>query len=64
MVSDDDAFATVLRMAREEGVLGGSSSGANMFAAMAVAKELGAEKRVVTIVPDSAERYLSKRVLG
>jgi cysteine synthase A len=64
MVSDDDAFAMVLRMAREEGVLGGSSSGANMFAAVAVAKELGAGKRVVTIVPDSAERYLSKGVLG
>jgi len=64
MVSDDDAFAMVQRMAREEGVLGGSSSGANMFAAIAIAKELGAGKRVVTIVPDSAERYLSKGVLG
>ena len=64
MVSDDDAFATVMRMAREEGVLGGSSSGANMFAAIAIAKELGNGKRVVTIVPDSAERYLSKGVLG
>jgi cysteine synthase len=64
MVSDDDAFATVMRMAREEGVLGGSSSGANMFAAMGIARELGAGKRVVTIVPDSAERYLSKGVLG
>jgi cysteine synthase A len=64
MVSDDDAFATVMRMAREEGVLGGSSSGASMFAAMGIARELGAGKRVVTIVPDSAERYLSKGVLG
>jgi cysteine synthase A len=64
MVSDDDAFATVRRMAREEGVLGGSSSGANMFAAMGIARELGVGKRVVTIVPDSAERYLSKGVLG
>jgi len=54
----------VLRMAREEGVLGGSSAGACMFAAIAVAKELGKGKRVVTIVPDSAERYLSKGVLG
>jgi cysteine synthase len=63
MVNDDEAFATVRRMAREEGVLGGSSSGANMFAAIAVANELGAGKRVVTIVPDSAERYLSKGVL-
>ena len=35
-----------------------------MFAAIAVARELGAGKRVVTIVPDSAERYLSKGVLG
>jgi cysteine synthase A len=63
MVSDKDAFATVLRMAREEGMLGGSSAGANMFAAMGVARELGAGKRVVTIVPDSAERYLSKGAL-
>jgi cysteine synthase A len=63
MVTDEDAFATVRRMAREEGVLGGSSSGANMFAAIAVAKELGVGKRVVTIVPDSAERYLSKGIL-
>jgi cysteine synthase A len=63
MVTDEDAFATVRRMAQEEGVLGGSSSGANMFAAIAVAKELGAGKRVMTIVPDSAERYLSKGIL-
>jgi cysteine synthase len=63
MVNDENAFATVRRMAREEGVLGGSSSGANMFAAMGIARELGAGKRVVTIVPDSAERYLSKGIL-
>ena len=63
MVSDEDAFGMVRRMAREEGVLGGSSAGANMFAAVRVARELGAAKRVVTIVPDSAERYLSKGVL-
>jgi cysteine synthase A len=63
-VMDDDAFAMVKRMAAEEGVLGGSSSGANVFAAVAIAKELGAEKRIVTMVPDSAERYLSKNILG
>ena len=63
MVSDDDAFATVVRLAREEGVLAGSSSGANVFAALEVAKELGPGKRVVTVVPDSAERYLSKGIL-
>jgi cysteine synthase len=62
-VTDEDAFATVRRLAREEGVLAGSSSGANVFAALAVARELGPGKRVVTIVPDSAERYLSKGIL-
>jgi len=60
---DDEAFDMVKRMAREEGVLGGSSSGASVFAAAGVAKELGAGKRIVTIVPDSAERYLSKAIL-
>jgi cysteine synthase len=64
MVSDDDAFRTVLRLAREEGLLGGSSSGANVFAALEVAKELGPGRRVITVVPDSAERYLSKGILG
>jgi cysteine synthase A len=63
MVSDDDAFATVRQLARLEGVLAGSSSGANVFAALKVAKELGAGKRVITVVPDSAERYLSKGIL-
>ncbi|MDQ2924289.1 MAG: cysteine synthase family protein [Acidobacteriota bacterium] len=62
-VMDDDAFDMVKRMAREEGVLGGSSSGANLFAAVEIAKELGAGKRIVTMVPDSAERYLSKAIL-
>jgi cysteine synthase A len=64
MVTDDDAFAMLRRMAREEGVLAGSSSGANVFAAIKIAKELGPGKRVVTVVPDSAERYLSKGILG
>jgi cysteine synthase len=63
MVSDDDAFETVRQLARAEGVLAGSSSGANVFAALQVAKELGPGKRVITVVPDSAERYLSKGIL-
>jgi cysteine synthase A len=63
-VMDDDAFEMVRRLAREEGVLGGSSAGANVFAAVEIAKEMGPGRRVVTIVPDSAERYLSKGILG
>jgi len=61
-VSDADAFAMVKRMAAEEGLLGGSSAGAMMYAAVEVAKRLGPGKRVATIVPDSAERYLSKNI--
>ncbi|MBV9434460.1 MAG: cysteine synthase A [Acidobacteria bacterium] len=64
MVSDDDAFATVRELAREEGVLGGSSAGANVYAALQVAKRLGSGKRVVTIIPDAAERYLSKNIFS
>jgi cysteine synthase len=63
-VSDEDAFASVAELARKEGVLAGSSAGANVFAAMQVAQRLGPDKRVVTIIPDSAERYLSKDIFG
>jgi len=63
-VMDNDAFEMVKRMAREEGVLAGSSAGASMFASVAIARELGAGKRIVTMLPDSAERYLSKAILG
>jgi len=45
-----------------EGVLGGSSSGANVFVSIEVAKRLGAGKTVATIIADSAERYLSKDI--
>ena len=62
-VMDDEAFAMVRRLAAEEGVLGGSSAGAAVFAAMQVAARLGPGKRVATIVPDSAERYLSQGIL-
>ncbi len=59
-VTDKNAFDTMRRLAVDEGVLGGSSSGAAVYAAIQVAKRLGAGKRVATIIPDSAERYLSK----
>jgi len=62
MVSDDEAFAMVKRLAAEEGLLGGSSAGAAVYAAVALARELGVGKRVATIIPDSAERYLSKKI--
>ncbi|MGB0005576.1 MAG: pyridoxal-phosphate dependent enzyme, partial [Candidatus Sulfotelmatobacter sp.] len=61
-VTDDDAFEMVKKLAAQEGVLAGSSGGAAVFAAMQVARRLGAGKRVATIIPDSAERYLSKKI--
>jgi cysteine synthase A len=62
MVSDDHAFAMVKRLAAEEGLVGGSSAGAAVYAAAELARELGSGRRVVTIIPDSAERYLSKKI--
>jgi cysteine synthase len=62
MVTDEQAFDTVKDLAAKEGVLAGSSGGAAVFGALKVAKNIGAGKRVVTIVPDSAERYLSKKI--
>jgi cysteine synthase A len=63
MVRDEPAMAMVKRLAAEEGVFAGSSAGATLCAAVDLAKELGAGKRVVTVIPDSAERYLSKGLL-
>ena len=62
MVTDQDAFDTVKQLAACEGVLSGSSGGAAVFGALQVAKRLGSGKRVVTVIPDSAERYLSKKI--
>ena len=61
-VSDPDAFDMVRQLARHEGVLSGSSGGANVVASLQVARRLGSGKRVVTVIPDSAERYLSKKI--
>jgi cysteine synthase A len=62
MVTDDDAFDTVKSLAAQEGVLAGSSGGAAVSASLRIATRLGSGKRVVTIIPDSAERYLSKKI--
>lgn len=62
MVTDPDAFRMVKELAAKEGVLGGSSAGAAVWAAVEVAKRLGQGKRVVTLIPDLSERYLSKGI--
>jgi cysteine synthase A len=62
MVTDLEAFAMVKELAAREGVLSGSSGGANVVASLQVARRLGPGKRVVTMIPDSAERYLSKKI--
>src|SRR5580700_6358139 len=61
-VPDAEAFAMVRRLAAEEGLLAGSSSGAMIHCACAIAQRLGPGKRVATLIPDSAERYLSKKI--
>jgi len=58
-VENEQAFETSRRVAREEGILGGISSGAAIFAALKVARELGKGKRVVAVLPSNGERYLS-----
>lgn len=58
-VENEQAFETSRRVAKEEGILGGISSGAAIYAALQVAKQLGKGKRVVAIVPSNGERYLS-----
>jgi cysteine synthase A len=62
MVTDPQAFDMVKQLAAREGVLAGSSGGANVFASVEIARRLGPGKRVVTMIPDSAERYLSKKI--
>lgn len=62
MVTDAQAFGMVKELAAREGVLAGSSGGANVYASLEIAKRLGPGKRVVTMIPDSAERYLSKKI--
>lgn len=63
-VRKEDAVTTVRRLARLEGMLVGISSGAAAWAAFEVARDLGPGKTVVTVLPDSGERYLSTDLFG
>ncbi len=63
-IVDPPAFAMVARLAAEEGLLGGTSAGANVAAALQIAKRLGEGKRIVTIIPDAAERYMSQGIFA
>lgn len=58
-VKNEEAFEYARRAAREEGILGGISSGAAIYAALQVAKKLGKGKKVLAIIPSNGERYLS-----
>ena len=59
VVTDEEALETSRRLAREEGLMAGISSGTNVFAALKLARRLGPGKTVVTVLPDTAERYFS-----
>ena len=59
VVTDEEALSTAKRLAREEGLMCGISSGTNVAAALKLAKKLGKGKTVVTVLPDTAERYFS-----
>jgi cysteine synthase A len=62
-VTDDDAIETTRALAREHGLLVGTSSGANVWAACELAKKLGPEKLIATVLPDRAERYFSTALI-
>jgi cystathionine beta-synthase len=59
-VSDRDSFVTARRLAREEGLLVGGSAGSTVWAALEVAKRLGPDARILSVLPDSGRSYLSK----
>jgi cysteine synthase len=58
-ITNEEALSTARRLAREEGIFAGISSGANIFAALKVARRIGPGKNVVTMICDTGERYLS-----
>lgn len=60
VLQDAAIFPLVQRLAREEGILCGGSTGANLFAAIELAKTLTGPARIVTVAPDNGVKYLSK----
>ncbi|HAW15208.1 MAG TPA: cysteine synthase A, partial [Clostridiales bacterium] len=64
VVTDEEAIETAKRLAREEGLMCGISSGTNVAAALKLAEKLGPGKTVVTVLPDTAERYFSTSLFG
>ena len=64
VVTDTEAIETSKRLARDEGLMVGISSGTNVAAALKLAKKLGEGKTVVTVLPDTAERYYSTPLFG
>jgi cysteine synthase A len=62
-VTDDDAVQTARELARIQGVLVGTSSGANVWASVEAAKKYGSDKHIVTILPDRVERYFSTSLI-
>jgi cysteine synthase A len=63
-VTDDEAIQTSKDLARREGIMCGISSGTNVAAALKLAKKLGPGKTVVTVLPDTAERYFTTELFG
>ncbi len=64
IVTDEEALQTAKDLARLEGLMCGISSGTNVAAALKLAKKLGKGKTVVTLLPDTAERYFSTPLFG
>ena len=63
-MTDEDAIHTAKDLAKKEGIMCGISSGTNVAAAIELAKKLGPGKTVVTVLPDTAERYFSTPLFG
>jgi len=58
-VTDEDAIETAKRLSREEGIMAGISSGAALWAGLQISKDIGRGKKIVVLLPDSSERYMS-----